>query len=188
MSLFKKSPDEKAAKQQRKKTLERRQEEINAHLGRLEKAIGGIAIAVNSVAEVLYDDEKVITATTGKCEGKYACLACTDQRIVVAYGVLTGRIELPYDDIDRVDTGRKFSGSWISLHNSLQQTKIEKSQASDERMHEIKDTIRAQQAASPASPGAVSDTSQIARLSELHESGALTDEEFSAAKAKILGL
>jgi membrane protease subunit (stomatin/prohibitin family) len=29
---------------------------------------------------------------------------------------------------------------------------------------------------------------QIERLSKLHDSGALTDEEFSAAKAKILGI
>jgi hypothetical protein len=31
-------------------------------------------------------------------------------------------------------------------------------------------------------------TSQIQKLAQLHDSGALSDEEFAAAKAKILGI
>ena len=38
-----------------------------------------------------------------------------------------------------------------------------------------------------AAPGADDPFEQIEKLSKLHESGALTDEEFAAAKAKILG-
>ena len=41
-----------------------------------------------------------------------------------------------------------------------------------------------QQAAAPA---AEDPFEQIEKLSKLHDSGALTDEEFAAAKAKILG-
>ena len=41
-----------------------------------------------------------------------------------------------------------------------------------------------QQAAAPA---AEDPFAQIEKLSQLHASGALTDEEFAAAKAKILG-
>ncbi|HTS98146.1 MAG TPA: SHOCT domain-containing protein [Streptosporangiaceae bacterium] len=39
---------------------------------------------------------------------------------------------------------------------------------------------------SPAAPGAPSMIDQINQLSTLHAQGALTDEEFSAAKAKLL--
>jgi hypothetical protein len=39
----------------------------------------------------------------------------------------------------------------------------------------------------PAAPPAEDSFAQIEKLSKLHESGALTDEEFAAAKAKILG-
>ncbi len=38
-----------------------------------------------------------------------------------------------------------------------------------------------------AAPAADDPFAQIEKLSKLHESGALTDEEFAAAKAKILG-
>jgi hypothetical protein len=39
-----------------------------------------------------------------------------------------------------------------------------------------------------AAPAADDATSEIERLASLHESGALTDDEFAAAKAKVLGI
>jgi hypothetical protein len=47
--------------------------------------------------------------------------------------------------------------------------------------------------APPAPPVAAvpeprSDADQIQRLAELHDAGTLTDDEFSAAKAKVLGI
>ena len=46
-----------------------------------------------------------------------------------------------------------------------------------------------QQAAPPPPPAAPAEDpfEQIEKLAKLHESGALTDEEFASAKAKILG-
>jgi len=41
--------------------------------------------------------------------------------------------------------------------------------------------------AAPPPPAPASDMDQLQQLAELHASGALTDEEFAAAKAKILG-
>ena len=50
----------------------------------------------------------------------------------------------------------------------------------------------AQQAAAPApapaEPAAVDPVAEIERLGALHEKGLLSDEEFAAAKAKLLGL
>ncbi len=42
----------------------------------------------------------------------------------------------------------------------------------------------------PAAPAAPGDPTgaELSRLAELHQSGALTDEEFTAAKAKVLGI
>ncbi len=47
-----------------------------------------------------------------------------------------------------------------------------------------------QQAAAPApaEPAAVDPVAEIERLGALHEKGLLSDEEFAAAKAKLLGL
>jgi hypothetical protein len=41
--------------------------------------------------------------------------------------------------------------------------------------------------AAPPPPAPASDADQLQELAQLHASGALTDEEFAAAKAKILG-
>ena len=45
-----------------------------------------------------------------------------------------------------------------------------------------------QAASAPAAPAPTDSTAELERLAKLHESGALTDEEFAAAKSKLLGL
>ena len=40
----------------------------------------------------------------------------------------------------------------------------------------------------PAAPAEVDATSEIEKLSSLHDSGALSDDEFTAAKQKVLGV
>jgi hypothetical protein len=45
-----------------------------------------------------------------------------------------------------------------------------------------------QAAPAPAAPAPADSTAELERLAKLHESGALNDEEFTAAKAKLLGL
>ncbi|MFM8155635.1 MAG: SHOCT domain-containing protein [Actinomycetes bacterium] len=48
----------------------------------------------------------------------------------------------------------------------------------------------AAQAAAPAAPAASDEDpmAQVQKLAELHKQGILTDEEFAAAKAKVLGI
>jgi Short C-terminal domain len=41
--------------------------------------------------------------------------------------------------------------------------------------------------AEPAAPAAPDPLEQVEKLAKLHEEGALTDEEFAAQKAKLLG-
>ena len=51
------------------------------------------------------------------------------------------------------------------------------------------DQAQAPPAAPAPAPAAPTDsTAELERLAKLHESGALTDEEFAAAKSKLLGL
>jgi len=47
--------------------------------------------------------------------------------------------------------------------------------------------LEAQQAQAPAAPAAGIDMEQLKQLGELHTAGILSDEEFAAAKAKLLG-
>lgn len=43
-------------------------------------------------------------------------------------------------------------------------------------------------AAAPAAPAEDDQTAQLQKLAQLHSQGILTDEEFAAAKAKVLGI
>ena len=43
-------------------------------------------------------------------------------------------------------------------------------------------------APAPTAPVPADSTAELERLAKLHESGALNDEEFAAAKSKLLGL
>ena len=45
-----------------------------------------------------------------------------------------------------------------------------------------------QAAPAPTAPAPTDSTAELERLAKLHESGALNDEEFAAAKSKLLGL
>ena len=45
-----------------------------------------------------------------------------------------------------------------------------------------------QQAAAPQAPPAEDPNAELQNLAQLHSQGVLTDEEFAAAKAKILGI
>jgi hypothetical protein len=58
------------------------------------------------------------------------------------------------------------------------------------QLAEMQAQMAAQQApqAAPQAPAGASDmTTKLAELASLHQSGALTDEEFAAAKSKLLG-
>jgi hypothetical protein len=48
--------------------------------------------------------------------------------------------------------------------------------------------VAAQQAAAPAPPAAADPIAELERLASLKSQGVLTDDEFAAAKAKLLGL
>ena len=50
------------------------------------------------------------------------------------------------------------------------------------------DQQMAQQQQAPPAPAATDNTAELQNLAQLHSQGVLTDEEFAAAKAKLLGI
>jgi hypothetical protein len=76
-----------------------------------------------------------------------------------------------------------------AANRSAQQTQQESSQ--DERISNVEQAQQApqvpQQAPPPAADAGDSMLDQLTQLTALHDQGALTDAEFSAAKAKLLG-
>ena len=68
-------------------------------------------------------------------------------------------------------------GAGVAHHHAKKQQEADDQAYADDEQDET------QSAPAPADP-----TDQIEHLAKLHESGALTDEEFAAAKAKALGI
>ena len=190
MSIFNKTtPEQKAAKkaekQARKATVAANSEAINNALSTMEKL--NCLTVIGTAAETVNDTETIITAMTGEHRGKNACMVLTDQRIVITFGFAAGTVELPYSDIDRVDVGRKFSGAWVELHNGSQTTEVKKSTAKDSKLDEVKRVVREQQSKHSDAPES-SGVADLSKRADLPAAGVLTDEEFSAAKAKALGI
>jgi Short C-terminal domain len=72
------------------------------------------------------------------------------------------------------------AGAAISHHRSTKNAEAQ--QASADYQEAAPPAEPAQYAPPPVDPAA-----EIEHLSQLHDSGAMTDEEFAAAKAKVLG-
>jgi hypothetical protein len=68
------------------------------------------------------------------------------------------------------------------------QRRTQQNQYNDEAQAAYAQAQVAPRQAAPAPAAPVDSTAELERLAKLHESGALNDEEFAAAKAKLLGL
>ena len=72
------------------------------------------------------------------------------------------------------------------------QRRTQQNQYNDQAQAAYAQTQAAPPQAAPApaapAPAPADSTAELERLAKLHESGALTDEEFAAAKSKLLGL
>jgi len=84
----------------------------------------------------------------------------------------------------------------MSKHSANKQEQAAEAQAYEQQQQQaamqatVAQEVAAQQAAAPppAAPAAADPMAEIQRLGELHQQGLLSDEEFSAAKAKLLGI
>jgi Short C-terminal domain len=70
------------------------------------------------------------------------------------------------------------------------QRRTQQNQYNDQAQAAYAQTQAAPPQTAPATPAPApgDSTAELERLAKLHESGALTDEEFAAAKSKLLGL
>src|SRR5215207_6782244 len=68
------------------------------------------------------------------------------------------------------------------------QRRTQQNQYNDQTQAAYAQTQAAPPQAAPAAPAPADSTAELERLAKLHESGALTDEEFAEAKSKLLGL
>ena len=193
MGLFKKTPEEKAAKTEAKAAAAAKGAEISALLGKLDKMDMGVQVLLSSIGSKLATDEAVLAAMVGEVGGAKGLLVATDSRLFIEWkkGMSEfGDTELRYKDVDEIQTGRNFKGAFVNLVHGSRSTKLEKSLASDAVLDQLKKLVRDKQASAgapaPQVVQAVDPMEQLAKAAELHKLGILSDEEFAAVKAKAL--
>lgn len=141
----------------------------------------------------LVPGERVVVATRGFYEGKPTVLAVTDQRILLISDTALGwdatSQTIALDKVSSISEKTGFALGSIRVSTSNDEIEIEKV-ATDEVQAVVAATRRAM-TSSPASnqaPAAGGNAAELKNLAELHAAGVLTDEEFAAAKARILGI
>jgi hypothetical protein len=76
-------------------------------------------------------------------------------------------------------------GTASAVSGSVQHHQQQKYAAQDQAQYEQQAAAAAPPPAAPAEPDV---TAELTQLAQLHEQGILTDEEFAAKKAQILGI
>ena len=74
------------------------------------------------------------------------------------------------------------AGTATAVSGRVQRRQSEKYAAQDQAAYDQ------QQAAAPPAPAEPDQNAELQNLANLHAQGVLTDEEFAAAKAKVLGI
>lgn len=113
-------------------------------------------------------------------------LALTPQRLIFVGSVMLDRAEfsIPLNTITSVDSHRSFANMYTTITAaSATHTFL----ALDPKFVEAINKARMASAApAPTAPTAASTADELSKLASLHASGVLTDEEFAAAKKRLL--
>lgn len=184
------------------RTLESIQDEIKA-LGEVD--LFGTAKEVTHLPEILADDENIKYLTSGLMDGTTWLIVCTQKRIILLdYGMFFGmkQSEMALENINSISyqTGLIFGsieiwhgGARMLIENCNKQTVkpfVDAVNAAIKESKQNQQSATAANAQTSAQSSATDDdvVSKLERLAALKEKGILTDEEFSAQKAKLLGL
>lgn len=180
------------------RTLESIQDEIRA-LGEVD--LFGTAKEVTHLPEILADDENIRYLTSGLTNGTTWLIVCTQKRIILLdYGFLFGmkQSEMALENINSISyqQGLLFGsieiwhgGARMLIENCGKETVRPFVDAVNKAIKDLKNenvqsSVKQQESVQTNQDDIVS---KLERLAVLKEKGILTDEEFAAQKAKILG-
>lgn len=180
------------------RTLESIQDEIRA-LGEVD--LFGTAKEVTHLPEILADDENIRYLTSGLTNGTTWLIVCTQKRIILLdYGFLFGmkQSEMALENINSISyqQGLLFGsieiwhgGARMLIENCGKETVRPFVDAVNKAIKDLKNgnvqsSVKQQESVQTNQDDIVS---KLERLAALKEKGILTDEEFVAQKAKILG-
>ncbi len=147
-----------------------------------------------ALATVLNDGETIRAACAGTYGDTCGAAAATDQRLILA-GRTSGLFKkvrsesFPYSSLSSVGVKTGIAQGSIEFYASGNSAKLDK--VSNAHATAFADAVRRLMAPSKAQPaqGALLDIAdQLAKLAALRDQGILSDAEFAAQKAKLLGM
>lgn len=150
---------------------------------------------IRSAQHMLHGDERVLQLGQGTYGGKQGLVILTGQRLFFfekSWGAQTVE-EFPIKSISSVSVDAKRRGEKLKIHASGNVAEIENMGhgQGDELARQVRKLVEGQSAApAPTAPVAQAPSDpieQLKRLAELRDAGVLTDEEFNAKKAELLG-
>ena len=151
-------------------------------------------LEVNNLIEDMRAGERIQFMTSGANNDRICAIILTDQRVLLKD---KGFIEHSTKEIDpravtSISTGKKLTGESVSLTVSgseMEITGMPHGRGSEfvERLRKLREEANTSITPSPA-PTPDDGLDRLEKLADLHAAGVLTDEEFAAAKAKVLGL
>lgn len=145
----------------------------------------------------LYSDEKVVVATQGYQLKKSSTIVATNKRVFLlensTFGQNSANRTISLDKISSITATKSAVVGSIEITTSNETIKIDRVVANE--IDEFVTTVRHMlDSSSKPEESQITPTNgantmeEIQKLAELHSAGILTDEEFSAAKAKALGI
>lgn len=147
------------------------------------------------VLDELAPGERIIVATHGFHDDKPTILTVTDRRIIMISGEVLGwdtaSQTIALDKVSSISEKAGFALGTIRISTSNDEIEV-KNVAANEVKSVVSAARRALEQKSALSPAPAtnggSSVDELKNLAELHAAGVLTDEEFTAAKARILGI
>lgn len=151
---------------------------------------------IKKLPEHLTESEQVAWLAAGMYGGGMGLLALTDRRLFfLKDGMMSQTSEdFPLDRISSIQWSSGMLQGKIQVFVSGNKTEITNVAKVEGKaiVDSVRDSITSGSVAAappaPAPQGQSSDLEQLTKLAELHKLGILTDEEFAAKKAQILGV
>ena len=170
-------------------------QEALRHLDGMERF--GTRGEIKHLPSILWEDEVPLQITMGWYNGGNSLLVATDRRVIlIDKGVITLKVEdFHYASITSVESRKGFGLGEMTIFvagNKEQITQVPNDQVlvvADfirNKVHELKTPSPPPPAPAPA-PAPASIADELLKFSELLEKGLISQEEFDAQKAKLLG-
>lgn len=147
----------------------------------------------NQVLNAIDPSEQIIIAIQGLELDKTKIIVATTSRVLLleksTWGFSSGTRTINLGKISSLTTSKGMLFADVVITTSNEDIKVEKV-AQDEADHFVRavQELLDSSESSLQQPEAADNLGQLSKLADLHAAGVLTDDEFSAAKSKILGL